>query len=164
MNTKKLALAAVLIAAGVLTGHVIFIPVGVSRCFPVQHAINVISAVFLGPGYALLNALSISLLRNIAGTGTILAFPGSMFGALLAAIAFRRTHKTIMACAGEVFGTGIIGGLAAFPVALLLMGKETGALFFVIPFLLSTLGGSFAGYLIVNALQARGRRPFGEKR
>ncbi len=155
MKTKKLVLSAVLIAAGVLTGHLIFIPVGVSKCFPVQHAINVISAVFLGPLYSVMNAVFISLLRNLMGTGTILAFPGSIFGALLAGLCYRKLKKPWAAAGGEIFGTGIIGGLAAFPVARILMGTDKGALFFVIPFLLSTLGGSIIGYFTVKAVKRR---------
>ena len=41
MQTRKLTIAALFIAIGILTAHMIYIPAGVSRCFPVQHAINV---------------------------------------------------------------------------------------------------------------------------
>ena len=93
MNTKKLVFSSMLIAIGTLLGHVIYIPVGVAKCFPIQHTINVISAVLLGPYFAILNAFSISLLRNILGTGSILAFPGSIFGALLASFLYKKTKN-----------------------------------------------------------------------
>ena len=44
---------------------------------------------------------------------------------------------------GEVVGTGIIGGMLSYPVAYLVMGNKAAALFtFVIPFLISTCGGT----------------------
>jgi energy coupling factor transporter S component ThiW len=153
MNTRKLTFSAMLIAIGTVLGNLIYIPVGASKCFPVQHAINLISAVLLGPWYALSNAFIISLLRNILGTGSLLAFPGSMIGALIAGIAFRRTGNKLFASIGEVLGTGILGGLAAFPVAKLIMGKDAAALFYVVPFLISTIGGSIMGYIVLSILE-----------
>jgi energy coupling factor transporter S component ThiW len=72
-----------------MTGHLIYIPVGVAKAFPIQHLINILSAVLLGPAYALWNAFAISLLRNLLGTGSLLAFPGSMIGALLAGLLYQ---------------------------------------------------------------------------
>ena len=152
MKTKKITIASLLIATGVIAGNIIFIPVGVSKCFPVQHTINVLSAVILGPGYGVAIAFCISLLRNILGTGSLLAFPGSMIGVLLAGILYKRTKKNLLAVIGEIFGTGILGGLLAFPIANFIMGKEVGALFFVTPFLISTIGGSLIAYFILRAL------------
>lgn len=152
MKTKKLTIASLLISLGVITSNIIFIPVGVSKCFPVQHTINVLSAVILGPGYGVAIAFCISLLRNILGTGSLLAFPGSMIGALLAGVLYRKTEKNLFAVSGEIFGTGILGGLLAFPIANLIMGKKVGALFFIAPFLISTIGGSILAYLILSVL------------
>lgn len=151
-STKKLTFAALLVAIGTATGHLIYIPVGISKCFPMQHAINVISAVLLGPSYAVVNAFLISLLRNILGVGTLLAFPGSMIGALLAGILFKQTNKKVFAVGGEIFGTGILGGIASYPIAKFLIGKEVAVFFFVVPFLVSTVGGSIIGYLVVALL------------
>lgn len=151
MKTKKLTLAAMLAAIGILTGSVIYIPVGAAKCFPVQHAVNVICAVLLGPGYALLTSFCISLTRNLLGTGSLMAFPGSMVGALVAALIYKRTKNTLGAAVGEVFGTGILGALIAAPLSRLFMGSEAGALFYVIPFLLSSFGGAVIGYLILKS-------------
>ena len=52
MKIHKLTLAALLVAIGTLSAHLIYIPAGISKCFPVQHAINVLGAVIFGPGYA----------------------------------------------------------------------------------------------------------------
>nr|WP_258176098.1 energy coupling factor transporter S component ThiW [Orenia metallireducens] len=153
IKTIRLTFSALLVAIGTMTGHLIYIPVGIAKCFPVQHAINIISAIFLGPRYAVLNAFVISLLRNILGVGSLLAFPGSMIGAFLAGVLFKKTANRFYTIGGEVFGTGILGGLFSYPIAKFLMGKEIMAFFFVIPFLVSTIGGSFIGYLLVRIFE-----------
>lgn len=66
-----------------------------------------------------------------------MAFPGSMFGALLCGIIYKNQNLTLTAC-GEIFGTSILGGLAAYPVAVLLMGKSAADIAFytyILPFL-----------------------------
>lgn len=153
MKTRKLTYSALLIAICIATGNVIYIPVGTAKCFPVQHIVNVIAAVILGPWYAVAIAFCVSLMRNLMGTGTLLAFPGSMIGAFLAAIVFRYTHKPSLAVVGEIFGTGIIGGLAAYPIAAFIMGKETALFFYIVPFLLSTVVGSIIAYALLTALR-----------
>ena len=103
MYIHKLTLAALLVAIGTLSAHLIYIPAGASKCFPVQHAINVLCAVILGPKEAVSVAFVISCLRNMAGTGSLLAFPGSMIGAFLAGLAYRRWHNTGAAMLGEIW-------------------------------------------------------------
>lgn len=152
MKTRKLTLAALFVAIGTMASHLIYIPVGVAKCYPMQHAINVLSAVILGPWYAGSVAFIISLLRNLLGTGSPLAFPGSIIGAMLAGFIYQKTKNRLQATLGEVFGTGIIGALVAYPVARFLLGKDVAAFFFVVPFLVSTLGGSAIGYAILSKL------------
>ena len=152
LNIKKLALAGMMTALGVCLST-FSIPVGASRCFPVQHLLNVLAGVFLGPGYALGFAASTALLRNLLGTGSLLAFPGSMCGAFLGAFLYRCTRKMWAAFAGELLGTGILGGMLCYPVALLLMGNQEAALFtYVFPFLISTTGGCILAALFLGAL------------
>lgn len=163
MKTRKLTLAALLVAIGTLASHLIYIPVGVAKCYPVQHTINVLSAVVLGPWYAGSIAFVISLLRNMLGTGSLLAFPGSILGAMLAGFIYQRTQNRLKATLGEVLGTGILGAIVAYPLARFVLGKDVAAFFFVIPFLVSTLGGSIIGYAILskismNVLPGIGRR------
>ena len=50
MNLKKLTISAMLVAVAVILSS-FSIPIGASRCFPIQHMVNVIAAVFLGPVY-----------------------------------------------------------------------------------------------------------------
>lgn len=139
--TYRLSLSGVLIALGVILSA-FYMPIGGAKLFPIQHLINVISAVLLGPWYALLNAFLISLIRNMTGMGSLLAFPGSMIGALLAGLTFRKTGNYRLAALGEMVGTGIIGGLLGAPFAMILMGKEVGLFFFLVPFIISSFGGA----------------------
>lgn len=155
MPVRKLTFTALFIAIGVFSAHIVYIPVIVAKCFPVQHAINILLSVFLGTRYSVSAAFGISLLRNVLGTGSLLAFPGSMIGAALAGILFRRIGSFAGAVLGEIVGTGIFGGLTAFPVAQYVLGTEVGTFFFVIPFLVSTIGGSLIAYLIyLSPIQA----------
>ena len=146
----KLSISGLLIALGVVLST-FYIPFGVSKCFPVQHFINVIGAVLLGPGYAIINAFLISLIRNMLGMGSLLAFPGSMIGAALAGIFYRLYTNHRLACLGEFIGTGIIGGLVAGRIASLIMGNPVGLLFFVIPFGLSSFVGSVFSLILFEA-------------
>ena len=123
--TKKLVLSALFIALGVATSTLLVFPIGASKCAPVQHFINVMSAVVLGPWYAVVNAFLISLIRFMMGTGSLLAFPGSMIGAALAGILYVIFKKDIAAFVGEVFGTSVLGGICAFFVAKLFMSNDT---------------------------------------
>ena len=75
-NLKKLVLAGLLIAVGVACSP-FSIPVGASKCFPVQHMVNVLAAVMLGPWYGVGMAFVTSLLRVLLGTGSLLAFPAA---------------------------------------------------------------------------------------
>lgn len=158
MGARGLTLAALLVALGVATAHALSFPVGPARAFPVQHAINVVAAVYLGPGPAVLVAAAIAVLRNALGLGTLLAFPGGMVGAWLAGLAYRRTEHLAAAVAGEVLGTGVLGALAAVPVARWLMGRDVAALFFVPGFLLSSALGAALAWGLLAALRRAGVR------
>ena len=152
--TKKLVLSALFIALGVATSTLLVFPIGASKCAPVQHFINVMSAVVLGPWYAVVNAFLISLIRFMMGTGSLLAFPGSMIGAALAGILYVIFKKDIAAFAGEVFGTSVLGGICAFFVAKLFMSNDTAAMFsYVLPFFVSTIVGSAIAYIIIKQLR-----------
>ncbi len=152
MNVKKLALAGLLVAVAVV-GSTVYIPVGVSKCMPVMHMVNVIGAVLLGPWYALGVAFVTSCIRLVAGTGTLLAFPGSMIGALLAGFMYRKFKNTFSAFIGEIVGTGILGALLAYPVAALLLSKQVALFGFVIPFSISSTGGAAVASILVYALK-----------
>ena len=150
VNVKKLAVSAMLAAAAVVMSG-FAIPIGASKCFPIQHLCNIIAGVFLGPWYGVAMAFTTSLIRNLIGTGSLLAFPGSMVGAYLCGFLYRKTGRLAAAYFGEVFGTGILGGILCYPVAELLMGK---ALFmYVMPFLMSTLCGTILAVVLIGVME-----------
>lgn len=151
MKTRKLTVSAMFIAIGVLAGNIIYIPVGASKCFPIQHTLNVLAAVLLGPAYGVMNAFCISLLRNFMGTGSLLAFPGSMVGALLAGYIYKFTKNKYATAVGEVVGTGVLGGLLAVPISILVMGNAVGAMAYVPSFLLSSFGGSVIAVILLQS-------------
>ena len=150
-EVKKLVVAAMFTALAVSLSTFSF-PIGASKCFPIQHMVNVLCAVFLGPWYGVLVAFCTSLIRNLLGTGTLLAFPGSMVGALCCGLAYKLSQKYIPTYIAEVVGTGVIGGLVAFPVASLVMGKEAALFTYVVPFLVSTAGGTVIAALLITVL------------
>ena len=157
-KTRKLALAGILTAIAVLGGLFSF-PVLGSRCAPVQHLVNILAAVFLGPIWGVGVAFTASLLRNIAGLGSLMAFPGSMIGALLCGLAYHYTRRLGITCVAEALGTGILGALAAYPVAALLMGvNPTSYTVYIVPFLISTGAGSILAYVLLRFLLPKLRR------
>ena len=143
---RKTAYAIVFIALGVALSPFTSFPVGIAKVNPTQHFLNVTIAILLGTPWAVGCAAATSLARVLLGTGTILAFPGSMFGALLAGIAFRVLKRDVAAAIGEVIGTGILASLAcALWVAPALIHKTVGLL---------ALGASFAASSLAGALIA----------
>lgn len=154
-KTHKLTLTAMMIAIGTIAGNVFYIPIGFTKVFPVQHFLNVLSAVLLGPYYAVAQAFCISLLRNMMGTGSIFAFPGSMVGALLASLLFIKTRKIYFAFLGEVVGTGILGALLSYPIATLLLGKKATLFGFIPLFIFSSFAGALIGFVILTVFLKR---------
>lgn len=152
-RTLLLTLMALFVAIGTLGSQLIWFPAGIAKAYPVQHAVNVLAAVMLGPGPAVLIAFMIGLLRNMLGLGSLLAFPGGMIGAFLAGYLYKRFGKKYFAALGEVIGTGIIGALFSVPFAKIIMGTSFGAFFFVPPFLISSITGAGIALFIVSRVK-----------
>jgi energy coupling factor transporter S component ThiW len=150
--TQKLTLTAMFIAIGTLTSHLFYIPLGVVKAFPIQHVMNVLSAVLLGPFYAVAQAFGVSLLRNLMGTGSVFAFPGSILGALLAAYFYKKSKSVGMAFTGEVIGTGILGAFASYPIALLVIGQEATLFGFIPAFVTSSFVGAAMGFGVLKVI------------
>ena len=158
LSVKKLALAGMFCALAVV-GSVFSFPIFGSKCAPAQHMVNILCAVLLGPYYGVGVAFVASLLRNLLGLGSLMAFPGSMFGALLCGLTYHKAKQLLPTLVAEVFGTSILGGLCAYPVAILLMGKSAGDIAFyayIIPFLVSTAGGAVIAGVLLFSLQRSG--------
>ena len=82
-----------------------------------------------------------------------------MCGSLLCGFVWKYSKKLLPTLVGEVFGTGIIGGLLAYPIAVAFMGVSSASIGFtayVIPFLISTVVGSIIAGAIIFALQKNG--------
>ena len=151
VNVRKLALAGILVAVGIVCSP-LSIPVGASRCAP-----SSISLIYwrrlLRPWYSLGMAFITSLLRNLMGTGTLLAFPGSMCGALICGLLYQYIRRLPLAYLGELFGTSVIGGILSYPVAVLLMGNSCAIFAFVLPFFISSFGGTIIAAVLVTAMK-----------
>ena len=157
-QTIRLTVAGILIAVAVV-GSTFSFPVFGSKCSPVQHMVNVICGILLGPWYAFGAGFLAALIRNLLGHCSLLAFPGSMCGSLLCGLIWKYSRKLLPTLVGEVFGTGVIGGLLAYPIAVAFMGVSSASIGFtayVVPFLISTVAGSIIAGAIIFALKKNG--------
>lgn len=155
---KKLVICAILADIAVI-GSMFSFPILGSRCAPIQHMVNIICAVFLGPTYGVAAAFLASLIRNMFGLGSLMAFPGSMIGALCCGLMYWKTKKLLPTLIAEVLGTGILGGLCAYPVAVLFLDADAAAVAFyayIIPFLISTVVGSIIAGLVLSGMKRSG--------
>ncbi|MCP5158919.1 MAG: energy coupling factor transporter S component ThiW [Gammaproteobacteria bacterium] len=148
----SVALAALAVALSPIS-----IPIGIAKVSPTQHFINVIAGALVGPWWGLAVALVTSLVRNAIGLGTPLAFPGSVFGVVLAGLAYRHTRNVYFTALGEVIGTGLIGAaVGALLVAPYLMGKDLALTVLILPFLLSSAVGAALGVVGLQVLRRLG--------
>ena len=157
-NIQKLSIAGILCALAVV-GSLFSFPVLGSKCAPIQHMVNIVCAVLLGPWYGVAVAFAASLLRNVLGLGSLMAFPGSMFGALLCGLVYDKSKNIIPTLLAEVFGTAVLGGLCAYPIAIFIMGKSSADIAFyayIIPFLISTAAGAIMSGVLLYALMGVG--------
>lgn len=149
-------LAALFAGFGVLLST-LAIPVGGTRVFPVQHAINAVAGVLLGPWWAAGSALVTATLRFAFGTGTVFAFPGSPFGAVAVGIAYlllRRDEAALFEPVGTVLIGATVSALLVSP--LLDGGASVGFLAFAISFALSSIPGAVIGYIVLKLLRRSG--------
>ena len=152
ISIRKLAMAGVLVAVAV-AGSLISFPVAGSKCAPIQHMVNICAAVFLGVGVA----FCASVIRNLTGLGSLMAFPGSMVGALCCGLMYRFSKKIIPTCVAEALGTGILGGLAAYPLAkYVMLIQPEGMFIYIVPFLISTVAGSIVAAIVMLILKKNG--------
>lgn len=161
-NVRKLCMAAFLTALAVVGsfpfGSFTFLG---AKCSPIQHMINIIAGVYLGPWWAMGAGFCAALIRNFTGLGTLLAFPGSMVGSFLCGAMYHWILKGKPqyvrlpgAYIGELFGTSVLGGMLAYPIAFLIMGNEQATLFgFVFPFFVSCSVGTVIAAVLVTALK-----------
>ena len=154
--TRKLVLAALFAGLGVLLSS-FAMPVGGARIFPFQHAINAVAGVLLGPWWAAGSALVTATLRFSLGTGSLFAFPGSPFGAIVVGLAYRLLRRD-EAALFEPLGTVFVGAvLGAFLISPFLGEAGGGLIALMIAFAASSVPGAVIGYLVLKALRRAGR-------
>lgn len=147
----RLVLAGLFVAAALLLSGVNF-PMGPTKCYPFQHTMNVLAGAVLGPWWAAGAAFTSSLIRNMMGTGTLFAFPGSIPGALLAGYAFQMVRKPWAALAESV-GTGIIGAALSAWILGPAVGRSVGLWALMTAFLASSLPGAVLGGVLLHVLE-----------
>lgn len=150
-TSRKLAIAGLLSALGVVAST-FYIPIGASKCFPIQSMINIIAGIILGPAYAVGAAFTTSTIRVLLGTGTILAYPGSIIGAFCCGILYKHFRKLSFAFIGEVIGTGILGAIAAYPIVTMILSKKAAIFTYVVPFMISSFVGAIIAIILVRIL------------
>lgn len=150
-HLRRLVLAAIFAALATLLGS-LSIPVGPTKVAPFQHTINAIAGIWLGPWYAAGAALVTAALRNSLGWGTLFAFPGSPFGALVVGYAYRFLRRD-EAALFEPLGTGPIGATIAAWVFQPQVGSHHTLWWFQIAFLSSSIPGAVLGYVVVRMLR-----------
>ncbi len=148
---RRLVLAAVFAAIGVALGP-LSIPLGPTRIAPFQHTINAVAGVLLGPWYAAGAALVTAVLRYSLHTGSLFAFPGSPFGALIVGYAYRLFRNDAAALC-EPIGTGPIGATLAALAFQPLIGTHHTWIWFQVAFLSASIPGTLVGYVVLRALR-----------
>ena len=180
-QSQLVALSVGLAALGVALSFVI-IPIGPIKAYPFQAMVNILAGVLVGPGYGVIVAVVISILRNAFGTGTFFAFPGSVFGVFLVGWFYHHVRKTDHAAWLEIVGTVAIGATVAYYLSVSLAGPTRVAGFmsvapfksFGIPgivasvpglaglwlaFAIGDVPGAIIGYIILKALRRGGVVP-----
>ncbi|WP_417399994.1 energy coupling factor transporter S component ThiW [Hominenteromicrobium sp.] len=150
----KMVMLAMLVAIGVVISPIL----RVEGMCPMAHLINIVCSVFLGPWYSLLCATLIGIIRMTLMGIPPLALTGAVFGAFLSGVFYRLSGgKILCAVLGEVFGTGVIGALASYPVMTYIVGREGLTWVFYIPsFIGGTLIGGSIAFVFLMALRRNG--------
>ena len=80
-----------------------------------------------------------------------------MVGALCCGLMYRCSKKIIPTCISEALGTGILGGLAAYPLAkYVMLIQPEGMFIYIVPFLISTVAGSIVAAIVMLILKKNG--------
>ncbi len=171
-RTLEIALAALLVAVGVVFSGAWFY-VLTSKAYPVQHLINTIAGVMLGPVWAAVIAIIVGILRNMFGLGTVYAFPGGIPGGIVVWAFYRLFRRlgsrrtALIAAFTEPIGTVLIGGTLSLLVVApwigdvrmlerLNAGLIPALLALWAGWLASSLTGAVIGFLVLLGLERAG--------
>ncbi|MEG2175861.1 MAG: energy coupling factor transporter S component ThiW [Oscillibacter sp.] len=152
LSLRKMVLTAMFACLAFVLSTFVYFP----SMAPFQHFVNVLAAVFVGPYYAFAAALLTGIMRMLCGR-TIQAVVGAVFGAFLAGLCYRKTKRLWAAVAGEVFGTGFLSAMAAYPLMRLFYGLDAQSPFYYIPFYApSSLMGALLAVAVLGILKRSG--------
>ncbi len=146
----RLIFMAMMIAIGVVISPIL----RVEGMCPMAHLINVTCAVFLGPFPSLICATLIGVIRMIFMGIPPIALTGAVFGAFFSGLFYRMSKgKIFFAVLGEIFGTGIVGAIASYPVMTFIWGRDDLTWFFYVPsFVAGTLIGGSIAFILLRQL------------
>lgn len=150
--TRKMVLTAMFACLAFVLNTFVYFP----SMAPFQHFVDVLAAVFLGPWYGFASALLCGLMRMMNGR-TIQAVVGAIFGPILGGLLYQKTHSIWLVLAGEVFGTGVLGALTAYPLMKLFYGLDAQSPLYYIPFYTpSAVVGGCMGVAVLLILKRSG--------
>lgn len=175
INTKIVALAAVLLALDIVIAPFVWFPFMGSKAYPGQHLINAIAGIYLGPWWAAYIAIMAGTLRIGFGIGTIYAYPGGIFGGIVVGYMYKFLRRilgpkrALISALSEPIGTLLIGA----PLALLIVspiaptfdqpqitlkpeGMIITLLYLWFGWSISTISGSILAYFVLNLLYRYG--------
>ena len=96
------------------------------------------------------------IMRMMSGR-TIQAVTGAIFGPVLGGLIYRKTKNVYLVFVGEVFGTGVIGACASYPLMKMFYGLDAQSPFYYIPFYTpSAIVGAAMGVVVVLILKKTG--------
>jgi energy coupling factor transporter S component ThiW len=121
---------AFLIAIGVVLSF-FHIPVLTSKAYPIQHMVNALAGVILGPVDAVIIALIIGIIRVSYNLGTVYAFPGGLPGGFIVGTInillmryFDRRRAALLSVWSEPIGTVLIGATISLFIVAPWIGDE----------------------------------------
>ncbi len=151
-HLRLLAYTGLFAALGVVASF-FHIPIGPTKVFPFQHALNVLAGITIGPWYGALAAAITGAIRILLGTGTVFAFPGGIPGVVMVAIFYHYFSKSEWAGLAEPLGTGPIGATLSTYFVAPLVGRAGTLFFFQSAFLASSIPGSIVGMVLFKLLR-----------
>ena len=149
LNTKKMVLTAMLACLAFVLNTFVYFP----AMAPFQHMVNVLAAAFLGPWYACLAAFICGVMRMMSGR-TIQAIVGAIFGPIIGGFLYKKTKNLYLIAVGEIFGTGIVGAIAVYPLMCIFYNLEEVSWYYYVPFYTpSAIVGAAMGIMILLILR-----------
>ena len=122
--TRKLALTAMFTCLAFVLNTFVYFP----AMAPFQHFVNVLSAVFVGPWYGSAAGFLTGVMRMACGRD-VGSVTGAMIGPIVGGLLYRKFGTWWSVYIGEVFGTGVLGAMASYPLFRMFYGRSVPVLF-----------------------------------